>query len=204
MTNKHKNRQLKDELKFCFDILKESKVKVIVISVVTLIALLTGIIIAARTHSAYASLDNFGVIDVRTGTLTTSFFTRLLSMFFIALILLGCSFTIYTFPIGLLFIAYRAYLLGLNICLMIVFYGFSGVIVTVIVAFPCQLIALALLCLFYILMTKTVKDYKCFGGSKVPNQRMKIIVCGFLSLFVICVCEALLLTLFSARVILVI
>jgi hypothetical protein len=204
MTYKSKNRQFKEEARFAFDILKESKIKTIIVSVVVLIALLTGIIVAARTHTAFASIDNYGIIDVKTGTLTTTFFTRFFSMLFIGLILLGCSFSVYLFPIGVVFIAYRAYLLGLNICLMIVHYGFSGVIVTIIVAFPCQLIALALMCLFFILMSKTIKDFKCFGGCRVPKQRMKIIICGLLCLLIICIFESLLLLLFSAKVILVI
>lgn len=204
MTYKSKNRQFKEEARFAFDILKESKIKAVIVSVVVLIALLTGIIVAARTHTAFASIDNYGIIDVKTGTLTTTFFTRFFSMLFIGLILLGCSFSVYLFPIGVVFIAYRAYLLGLNICLMIVHYGFSGVIVTIIVAFPCQLIALALMCLFFILMSKTIKDFKCFGGCRVPKQRMKIIICGLLCLLIICIFESLLLLLFSAKVILVI
>ena len=204
MTYKSKNRQFKEEARFAFDILKESKIKAVIVSVVVLIALLTGIIVAARTHTAFASIDNYGIIDVKTGTLTTTFFTRFFSMLFIGLILLGCSFSVYLFPIGVVFIAYRAYLLGLNICLMIVHYGFSGVIVTIIVAFPCQLIALTLMCLFFILMSKTIKDFKCFGGCRVPKQRMKIIICGLLCLLIICIFESLLLLLFSAKVILVI
>lgn len=204
MTYKSKNRQFKEEARFAFDILKESKIKAVIVSVVVLIALLTGIIVAARTHTAFASIDNYGIIDVKTGTLTTTFFTRFFSMLFIGLILLGCSFSVYLFPIGVIFIAYRAYLLGLNICLMIVHYGFSGVIVTIIVAFPCQLITLALMCLFFILMSKTIKDFKCFGGCRVPKQRMKIIICGLLCLLIICIFESLLLLLFSAKVILVI
>lgn len=204
MTYKNKNRQFKDATRFACDMLKESKLKIVIVSVVTIIALLTGIIVAAKTHSSYKGLDGYGIVDVRTGGLTTTFFTRLLSMLFIALILFGCSFSVYLLPIGIIFLAYRAYLLGLNICLMIIFYGFSGVVVTVIIAFPCQLIAIALLGLFFILMSKTIKDYKCFGGCRVPNQRMKIIVSALVALLAICLVESLLLALFSARVILII
>ena len=204
MTYKNKKRQLKNVAGFALDLLKESKVKLIIISVLIVIAFLTGVIVAARTHSSYNNLDGYGIVDVRTGGLTTTFFTRLFSMLFIALILFGCSFTVYLFPVGLIFLVYRAYLLGLNICLMIVFYGFSGVVVTIIVAFPCQLIALAVLGLFYILMSKTIKDYKCYGGARVPKQRMKILVSAIVLFLAICIVESLLLTLFSAKVILII
>ncbi len=204
MTYKNKKRQFKDATRFACDMLKESKFLVIVISIISIIALLTGIIVAIKTRSSFSHLDGYGVVDVRTGGLTTSFFTRLFSMLFIALILLGCSFSIYIFPIGILFLSYRAYLLGLNVCLLIIRYGFSGVVISVIVAFPCQLLALIILGTFFILMTKTIKDYKCFGGCRVPQQRAKLIVFTFLSLMIICIVESVFLVLFSAKFILII
>ena len=121
MTNKNKKRQFKDVAGFALEIIKESKLKIILLSAISLITFLAGIIVALKTHSSYENLENYGIVDVRTGSLTTSFFSRLLSMLFIALIMLGCSFSSYLFPFAVLFLAYRAYLLGLNICLMIVF-----------------------------------------------------------------------------------
>ena len=118
MTYKNKNRQVKELTAFGQEMIKDSKFKLISISVILFISFLTGIIIAAKTHSGYEHFENFGIVDIRTGGLTTTFFTRLLSMLLIALILFGCSFTIYTLPIAVIFLAYRSYLLGLNISLM--------------------------------------------------------------------------------------
>ena len=204
MTYKNKKRQIKELTGFGQEMIKDSKMKLIFITVILIISFLTGIIIAAKTHSSYEHFENFGIVDIRTGGLTTTFFTRLMSMLLIALILFGCSFTIYTLPIALIFLAYRSYLLGLNICLMVVIYGLPGVIVTLIVALPCQLLALVALTLFYILMFKTNKDFKSFGGCKVKNQKMKLILVVIIILFAICIVESILLTLFSAKVILVI
>ncbi len=204
MINKSKKRQFNEFAGFAIDIIKECKLKVILISAIMIIALLTGIIVAARTHSTYLGIENYGIVDVRTGTLTTTFFSRLLSMLFIALIMFGCSFSVYLMPIAVLFLAYRAYLLGLNICLMIIFYGFSGVVVSIVVAFPIQLIALATLLLFYILMSKTCKDYKSFGGCKVPKQKSRLILSAVIILFLLCIIESLFVVMFSAKVILVI
>ncbi len=204
MTYKNKNRQLKELTGFDQEIIKDSKIKLIFITVILFISFLTGIIIAAKTHSSYEHFENFGIVDIRTGGLTTTFFTRLLSMLLMTLILFGCSFTIYTLPIAVIFLAYRSYLLGLNISLMIVIYGLPGVIVTLMVALPCQLLALAVLTLFYILMFKTNKDFKSFGGCKIKNQKMKVILTAILVMLTICVLESILLTLFSAKVILVI
>ncbi len=204
MTYKNKNRQIKEATRFACDMLKESKLFIVIISVISIIALLTGIIVAIKTRSSFAHLDGYGVVDVRTGGLATSFFTRLFSMLFIALILFGCSFSVYIFPIGIIFLAYRTYLLGLNVCLLIIRYGFSGVVISVIVAFPCQLLALVVLAVFFILMTKTIRDYKCFGGCRVPKQRTKLIVCALVCLICICIVESVFLVLFSAKFILII
>ena len=114
MTYKNRNRQLNDIKNFACDMLKECKLKVIILSAIIIITFLTGIIIAAKTHSSYENLDSYGIVDVRTGTLTTSFFSRLFSMLFVALIMFLCSFSPYLFPLAVILIAYRAYLLGLN------------------------------------------------------------------------------------------
>ena len=204
MTNKNKNRQFKEITNFVIEMLKECRIKTIILSLIVVIAFLTGIIVAARTHSSFSISDGYGIIDVKSGTLTTSFFTRLLSMLFVALILLGCSFFKFLFPIGAIFLAYRAYLLGLNICLMIILYGSSGVIVTILIALPCQLIAILLLGLFYILMSKTINDYKCFGGTRITKQKTILIMYTIILVFALCIVESLLLCLFSARVILII
>ena len=204
MTNKNKNRQIRELGNFIFESIKINKFMLIIFLVISIITLFTGIIIAAKTHSSIMANDNFGLVDITTGGLTTTFFTRLLSMMFMVLILFGCSFTIYVVPISIIFISYRSYLLGLNICLMIINYGFSGALISIIVAFPCQLIAIGVMILFYVTMLKTNKDYKAWGGCRTPYQRLKILIITIIVLLLLCLLESLLLAIFSAKVILVI
>lgn len=204
MTTKNKNRQIKEGFGFILDLLKEVKIKTVIISSIILIAFLTGIIVAIKTGASYKSLERLGVACFGKDGLSASFFTRLLSMIFVALVCFGCSYLKYLLPISVLFLAYRGYLLGVNLCLIISVNGIGGVIVSILIVFPCQLLALAVLSLFYILLSKTQKDFKSFGGCRVPNQRAKIIVFAFISLVLICILESLLLALFSPSVILVI
>ena len=205
MTRKNKNRFFKDSCTFVFNIIKECKIKTIIITTFIVIAFLTGIIVAAKTHNNYNIFDNFGVVDISSNEVSSStFFTRLFSMLFIFLILFGCSYNKYLFPMGFIFLIYRAYLLGLNICLMIVFYGFSGVVVSIIVAFPCQLAVLATLAIFFILMSKTFCDNNRFERCKVPKQKTKIALYSVIILLLLCILESILLALFSAKIILVI
>ena len=203
MIKKNKNI-FKENISFCFEILKECKLKVLITGLLIIIAILTGIIVASRTHSYYDISENFGVVDVSSGGLTTTFFARLFSMLLIGAIVFGCSFLHFLYPLAMIFLCYRAYLLGLNITLMLILYGLPGVVVSLIVALPCQLVALIVLTMFYLLMSKTSKDYKCFGGGKIPYQRKKLIILSLISLLIICVIESILLWIFSAKIILVI
>ena len=176
MTNKNKNRFFKDIFEFVLDCVKACKIKTIIILVLMVIALITGIIVAVRTKDSYSISDSFGVVDISSnGVNSSTFFTRLLSMLLVFAILLGSSYNNYTFAIGLIFLGYRAYLLGLNLCLMIVFYGFSGVVVSVIVAFPCQLLTLVVLSIFFITMSRTFCDQRNFGGTikNLPEKHLK-------------------------------
>lgn len=201
---KKKINGFKESCSFSFELLKECKLKTIITSVLLIIAIFTGIIVAIRTHSYYEIGKNYGVVDVASGGLTTTFFARIFSMLLIAAIVLGCSYLSYLFPLALIFLCYRAYLLGLNISLMIILYGLSGVVVSLIIALPCQLLALIMLAVFYLLMSQTTKDYKIFGGCRTPKQRTKILVCTLIVLLAICILESILLWIFSAKVILVI
>ena len=203
ISKKNKNR-FKENLNFCFDLLKGSKLKLLFTCIFLVIALLTGIIVATKTHSHYEIGENYGVVDVTTGGVTTTFFARLFSMILIAGIVFGCSFISYLYPLAVVFLAYRAYLFGLNIALMLILYGFSGVIVTFLVVLPCQLLALIILTVFYLLMALTTKDLKCFGATRLSRQRSKILVMTFIALLVICILESILLWLFSAKIILII
>lgn len=200
---KSNNHFFKDNFSFVIELAKESKIKIIISSILILIAILTGVIIAIKTHSYYKIGQNYGVVDVASGGLTTTFFARFFSMLLIGCILLGCSYIKYLYPLAMVFLCYRAYLLGLNIALMLILYGLPGVIISLIVALPCQMFALIVLGMFYICMSQTFKEFK-FYSCKTPKQKMKIIFFTLILLFVVCVVESLLLWIFSAKIILVI
>ena len=204
MITKKNNNKFKDCIRFVGELLKNCKIKSLICSLTLLIGFLTGIIIAAKTHHHYQIGENYGVVDVSSGGLTTTFFARLFSMLLVCAIIFGCSFLPYLFPVAMIFLCYRAYLLGLNIVLMIILYGLPGVVISLIVALPCQLFCLIALFLFYLLISQTNKDYRCFGRAQIPNQRLKILIATALVLLAICILEAILLWIFSAKIILVI
>ena len=203
MTKNNKNITFQRIQEFVLSSLKECKIKTIVMFVFLVIAFFTGVIVAIRTHSDYGVIENWGIVDIKSGGISSTFFTRILSCFFIFLILFGCSFFDFLLPIAVVLISYRSYLLGLNICLMIIFYGFSSVLVSVIIALPCQLVILLLLAVFYISSSRVVKDVKCYGNSQFASSKLSICILFAILIFAVCLIETVLLFLFSAKVFLV-
>ncbi|MBQ8792468.1 MAG: hypothetical protein IJZ62_02500 [Clostridia bacterium] len=197
MTTKNKNRHFKNQFGFIFEVVKISKVKLIILGVLAVIALLTGIIVAIKTSSCYD--DNYNFLEFG-----FSFWGRLLSMLLIALICFGCGFTKWLFPIALVMLAYRAYLLGLYLTLIIIANGLVGVVIGIIVVLPCQLIALAVLTIMYVLLSRLNKDENCCGGGSVIKQRLKVFAIAVIVLLVVCLLESLLLSIFSPTIILIV
>ena len=203
MTNPKKKNFFKENFMFVIELLKQCKLKTIILSSFVLVAFLTGIIVAIKTNANYDTLSSLGVISIGKGGFNSSFFARLLSMLFIMLICFGCSFCKYLFPLAVLFLSYRGYLLGINITLIIVLNGIGGIITAVLIALPCQLVALAVLGLFYILFSKSHDDNCRFGKVYVKNQQIRILCLSFLLLLAICALQSILLAIFSPKVILV-
>ena len=197
MTAKNKNRQVKNHFGFIFDVIKVSKFKLILIGAISLIALLTGVFIAIKTASFYG--DRYSFLKF-----SFTFWGRLLSMLLVALICFGCGFTKWLFPIALLMLGYRAYLLGLSIALIIVANGLSGVVISIIVVLPCQLFALIALSIMYILLNRLNKDESWCGGGSVIKQRIKVLVIVVIALLVISLLETFLLNIFSPTIILIV
>ena len=205
MTRNNKNRVFRNAFDFIIDLIKERKIALIIFSSLMIITFITGIIVAVKTKGSYDINDNFGVVNISSNSISaSSFFTRLFSMLLITLLLLGCSFTKWLSPVALLLLIYRSYLLGLYISLMIALYGISGVIVSIIVALPCQIIVLAIMTLFYLTMAKTFRENRCYQTYKTSKQKTKLLLLAILFLLCVCVCEEILLLIFNAKVILVI
>lgn len=203
MTIKNKKCNFDNIKLFIFESIKVNKFTVILTSVLTIIMFITGIIVASKTHGDF-SQDGLGIIDIETGNLTSSFFMRLLSLIIIFCILFCCSFNIFLYPVAMIFLLYRTYLLGLYICLMIIKYGFIGTIISLFVVFPCQIFIMIIFIIFYVLLFKTNREYKCFGRSRYYHQKTKICLSTFILLLSLCVVESVLLLLLNAKIILII
>ncbi len=206
MKKTYKGQSIFSEIKYTLsDCFRQNKLKFIISGCVLLIALLTGIIIAIKHYdSSSIHLSNYGLVNFKGGILSSSFFSRLFSMLLIMLLLLGCCFTSFTFPIAILILAYRTYLLALNLTLLFILYGIPGMLISLIIALPCQLMILLILLMFYILLYSNNIACKKYGNNGGGASKLKLALIVLLLLFICNLSETILLAIFNVNVILVI
>lgn len=206
MRKTYKGQSLFSEIKYSlFDCLKQHKIKFIVSFCVLFIALLTGIIIAIKYYdSSVICLSNYGLADFSGGIISSSFFSRFFSMLLLMLLLFACSFTSWTFPIAILILAYRTYLLGLNLTLMFILYGIPGMLVSLLIALPCQILIILILLVFYVLLYNNACACKHYGSCGGGSSKLKILLITLLMLFICNFFESIVLVVFNVNVILVI
>lgn len=175
------------------DLIKHSKLKLILIGTLCLVMLFTGIIVAIKGCDNCDGVELFDFCSFG-----SSFWGRLLSMVLVALICFGCSFTKWLFPLALLFLSYRGYLLGLNLALIIACNGFVGIVAAVLVILPCQLCVIALISLMYAALCKIRAE--CIKGKEM----FLIFIISLVLLLAVCLIETILFALFSPNIILIV
>lgn len=191
-----------------FNFIKTNQIKLIIIGVITLIAFVTGIFTAIKFANGSITIvySDFGIKEFANGSIGTTqmFFQRLLSYSVILLILTVCSLTVVLFPIGVVAIVYRGFLLGLNITFIIVIYGVSGIIITaILIIFPLQILMLILMVLFFVMARNHCIVKGKYGTKNEINIFLLMLI--FILLFsLINLAETILLVISSAKVILII
>jgi len=206
MRKSYKGQSLFSEFKYSLnDCFKQHKIKFLVSFCVLFIALLTGIIIAIKYYdSSVICLSNYGLVDFSGGVISSSFFSRFFSMLLIMLLLFACSFTSWTFPLAILILAYRTYLLGLNLTLMFILYGIPGMLVSLIIALPCQLLIILILLIFYVFLYNHSCSCRHYGSCGSGGSKLKILLTTLILLFICNFFESIVLVIFNVNVILVI
>lgn len=194
MTRKNKNRQSSSPIAVLKELTAVSKWKIILYSALCIISLLTGIIVAIKTSKESIYLEKYNLLDFGYG-----FWGRLFSTLFVALICFGASFFVWLCPLAIIILCYRAYLLGIALCWIILCNSFMGVIFSLFVILPCQLAVLGVITLLYLILCKQRKEF-CYYGKR----RWGLLLFALVVLIAICVVESLLFALFSPDVILVI
>ena len=174
----------------------------ILLAVTALIGLITGIFVALKSGICLENLDSFKIIIISydNGLEFAGVWDKFWSVLLNLLVISVASLYVLLLPLGFIVVAYRAYILGFNLAVLCCLFGLSGACTSILILFPCQIILLALLVIYTILMVN-ISDSKKRYGRPCYNFFKCLILILILAL-VICVVESLILCLFSANSIL--
>ena len=182
--------------------ISECRLRLILTSVLAILGLFIGIFVAIRLkhENLLEQAGNYGFIDfsvVKVSSLS-SFLWRFLSGALILGLLCLFSLTIFIYPIAELILIYRGYLIGLNLVIILISTGLNGLFTAVLIILPCQILTLAILCLFFSVFSKMQAE---MCGRR---EKLKVLLVALLSILIVDVLESILLFMFGANIILVI
>ncbi|MBR2433525.1 MAG: hypothetical protein IKB21_02855 [Clostridia bacterium] len=181
-----------------------SKVLILVLCVVAAIGVLTGVFVAIKSGITIANIGDFNICISTSGKTIAfaSVWDRFFSVTINFAIISVASLSIFLLPLGFVVVAYRAYLVGFNVALMVCLFGVGGAIWGIIVVVPCQLVLLAVEILFCAAMVQNADCKKKYGRPCCSFPKWLLVCLG--GSFLVCLVEAILLFVFSATAILVI
>lgn len=134
------------------DYFKKNKLVIFLMIFLILLSILTGIFTAIKNIDTYSlvSFNDYSIVKYLQGSLGTFelFFNRFASYSISIVIISVSSLTIFLCPITIGLIIYRGFLVAFNCTLIIVLFGLSGIITTILIIFPCQLIILFAMSLY--------------------------------------------------------
>lgn len=169
-----------------------------------LVGLLTGIFVAFKSGITTSTLGDYNlqIYSCQEYADIHSLLSRIFSYLCVLLILTVCSLTVFLTPIGFLTIAYRSYLIGFNCSLMIILFGVSGAINSLIIILPFQLASMLVFLVYFVLRLNISVQKRKIGSSDLNAS--KVFILTLIILILLAIVETLLLLLFNAGTILVI
>ena len=182
--------------------LGECKLRLIITGILVVIGIFIGVFVAIRLKHEQM-LDqamNYGFIDfsvIKISSLS-AFLWRLLSGALIVALLCLFSLSAFIYPIAELILIYRGYLIGLNVVIILISTGITGLITSLLILLPCQLLLLVILTIFFSIFSK-MNAIMCSGREK---WRSLLVVA--IAILIVDVVESILLFMFGANIILVI
>ena len=176
------------------------------IFIVALIGILTGVFTAINycNGATLINFNDFSLCKYLSGELGSLelFFSRFFSYTVIILIVSLSSLSVFILPINFFLVAYRGYLLSLNVSIMVILYGVGGMMTGLLIILPCQLLSLFLISVYICVANNRAFMKKRYGRCDFKMWDKLLII--IILLTVINLIETLLLYIFSSKVILVI
>lgn len=186
---------------------EENKVKIIICLLFCLCGLLTGIFTAIKLNNLNDTdiFESFNLTYQITDfeNFSQNFFSRLLSYFAVVLILtvLSLHSLLYVFADCLL--AYRTFLIMVNCVMIILWFSFGGIIKSILVILPCQILMILIMIIYFCYVSSVLKQNSYCKGKKFSNIVVPLLLC-LLALTIVNLIETILLFILRSNVILVI
>lgn len=190
-----------------FEVFKDNRKTTLFFILIAIVGIFTGIFTAVKYSQGFTLIDfnDFSLSSYLNGNLGTSslFYSRLFSSCVVSLMIFVSSSSIFLIPVNIFVVVYRAYLLSLNATIIIIFNGLGGILCTIFIVVPCQLISLFLIIMFCAYAFKFSYIKKRYGICNDFKIWHKFLI-FFTLLLIINLIETLLLYIFSSKIILVI
>lgn len=196
MINKNRAGNIFSNLFFSIkSTLSECKLKTVFTFIFVIIGLAIGVFVAIRLNNAgdLESACDYGFVE--TNLTASGIVWRLISSLVFMLLIALLSLNIFLYPIAVIILMYKAYLIGLNIVIILITKGLTGLFLSLLIILPCQLLLMIVLSCFFCIFSTNFKN--CGGNN------LKIIAVCLLFLVIIGVLESLLLLLFGANLLFV-
>ena len=191
----------------CIYFYNKNKYKSIILVFILVLFLVTGVFTALKVSDLEKALKlvEFSFESMVDGDIYTfSFFIKRFASFSLVLgLLVLCASNKFTYILGYVLLGYRAFLLSLNCVLIIMYMGVGGLIHSIIIIFPCQLLLLMVASVFFLYVSQKFKESKLCGLLNFKSVISSVIT-AFIFALLINIIELLLLLLFKATSILVI
>lgn len=196
MIGKNKSNNFFSNLMFSIkSTLFECKLKTIFTFIFVLIGFVIGIFVAIRLNNS-GNLENacdYGYVETNLAAsgIVWRFVSSIIFMALIALL----SLNIFLYPVAEIVLIYKGYLIGLNIVIILITKGLTGLFLSLLIILPCQIILMMILSCFFCVFSSNLRN--C-GGSN-----FKIMAVTLLLLLIVNILESALLLLFGANLLFV-
>lgn len=187
-----------------YTFIKQNKALIFIALFCIVLGLLTGIFVAIKCGITTSTISDFNlkIYTCESYADFGAFIARVFSYFCVMLILFVCSINVLLVPVGFVMLGYRSYLLGFNTTLMILLFGITGTLTSVLIILPFGIISMLTLGTYFVLSVNNFVEKKKHGTTCYSN--LKLFLIFLLILILLAFLESFLLVLFNAQNILVI
>lgn len=189
------------------DFLYKHKIKIYVCTFCLILGILTGVFTAIKMYNSDASelFDAFNITNSveEIEKFNENFFGRMLSYEIVSLLLFVFAQASVLSVFGYCLITYRAFLVSINCVMLVVVYSFGGILKSILIIFPCQLLILVIMSLYFCYNTFLAYDRKKYKNIKIKDCLYPFVSVSIL-LTIVNIIETLLLFVFKSNIILVI